>query len=194
MRDFPSVVQYVEKMHPDAPIAGVGHSFGAQLIGLNGEHRKLKRFLCIAGGTGYLKHTKFPFFLNLQLSMLHLASFVFRPQIPEFLSVGAKIPVGAFREWKRWSLSPKYMLSDPELADQEQFSKIKIPVRMLGFSDDPFATREAVHHLADWFSHSQKEIDWIESSPKEKMIGHMGFFKRENGELWHNQSTWLLAS
>lgn len=192
VKDFPAIVRFVQQCHPKEKLLGVGHSFGSQVLGMGSSHRLFSKYMGIACGSGYINYTKRPFSLKMKMAMLGWISLWFNTKIPAKYSLGTEFPTGVLRQWKRWSGSPDYMLSDPVAAGICQFEKVTLPIRFVGFSDDLYVTPKSLHALESWYDHAELSTDWIDCERLKISIGHFGFFRKENQWLWPAQSGWLL--
>jgi len=191
-KDFPCLINNARMENPDCDLVGVGHSFGGQVLGLGDNYRNFSRYLGIACGSGYLKHTNEPNILWIKMNIVGRLAMKIFGKIPSGYGLGTGVPVGVFNDWRRWCNSPEYMMCDPAIAALAHFDEIRLPLRFVGFSDDPWATKKAVTHLVDWYENAEKSVDWLDCALLGKKLGHMGFFKPQNQDLWASQADWLL--
>ncbi|MCB1428436.1 MAG: alpha/beta hydrolase, partial [Nitratireductor sp.] len=52
--DMPAALKALKRHKPDSALAGLGHSFGGQALGLSGLAPRFLRYMTIAAGSGYL--------------------------------------------------------------------------------------------------------------------------------------------
>lgn len=191
-KDFPAIVDFVRHSHPDETLLGVGHSFGSQVLGMGEKHHLFSKYMGIACGSGYINLTQRPYSLKMKMAMLGWISLWFDGKIPAKYSLGTEFPTGVLRQWKKWSDSPDYMMSDPTAAAICQFEQVDIPIRFVGFSDDLYVTPKSLKALTSWYNKADLTTDWIDCDQLKTSIGHFGFFRKENYWLWPTQSKWLL--
>jgi predicted alpha/beta hydrolase len=188
--DLAGVIGWAAERFPDARISAVGHSFGGQGLGLAPNAGRLHAIATIAAQSGWWGHwprgERWKYALLWHAVMppvTHaLGYFPFRR-----LGVGEDLPKGVALEWARWCRSPEY------LGDWSGHAALRAPLLAIGFSDDPFAPREAVEALVVRYGSERKEHRHV--SPGEigaKSIGHFGFFREAVGaRLWPDVADWL---
>jgi predicted alpha/beta hydrolase len=168
------------------PLVLVGHSFGAQLVGLLEELRDADAALMVGAQLGYYRHWR-------GLSRLKLAGIwhVVAPALwttfgylPGWAGLGEDLPAGVSAEWARWCKSPDYLVSDhPEARDR--YARFRVPTLFYSFTDDDFAPEPAVRALLDMLGGG---VEHRRLSPGEigaDAMGHFGFFRRgSEARLW----------
>ena len=111
------------------------------------------------------------------------------------LGIVGDLPNGAIRQWRRWCLSPDYLLSS-EPGAREAYARASYPVLALTFADDELLLSDGSRMLHD--AYRSAEVDYRELQPVQfglKRIGHFGFFRAEQESvLWPLVNAWLLAS
>lgn len=197
--DVEAVTAWARGRFPALPIFAVGHSFGGHAIGLCASTGHLRAAVLVASHAGCLRFIVEPFerlkaTLMLKIiSPLTCAMLGFMPG--RRLGWGEDLPAGVIREWSRWTSLRHYFFDDPSMKASERFSRHTLPLLIIGFDDDPWATRPAIDLLASHFSRAQVERRQI--SPRAAgavSIGHMGFFRRQQPrQIWSDVADWLLA-
>jgi predicted alpha/beta hydrolase len=108
--------------------------------------------------------------------------------------MGEDLPMGVYRDWKRWCANPHYFFDDPEArAITEKFAQVRIPLAAAVSTDDlwaPPASRDAFFK-----GYSGAAVQRIDFKPAElgvEQVGHMGYFRAQAGAvLWPQILAWL---
>ena len=195
IHDLPAAVKVLTRRYPDHKLAGLGHSFGGQALGLSGVSDRFVRYMTIAAGSGYLADTKDPTRLWLTMNLFGYPLAWALGYLPRWACMGEDIPFGAFNQWRRWCNSPDYFMSDPALPQTSQFAEVTIPMVSVGFEDDPWATRINVEALMSWYANVDIKLKWFTPQEAGGPIGHFGFFKPEHADiLWPQIADWLVRA
>jgi predicted alpha/beta hydrolase len=110
--------------------------------------------------------------------------------------LGEDIPLGVYRDWKRWCSFPRYFFDDPSPDAKDiaaKFERVRLPMAASVSTDDlwaPPASRDA------FFSgYANAPVERIDLRPAQlgvAHIGHMGYFRKEVGaSLWPQIIAWL---
>ena len=110
------------------------------------------------------------------------------------LGAGEDLPMGVYRDWKRWCALPHYFFDDPEAkAITDKFADVRIPIGAAVSRDDlwaPPASRDAFFK-----GYANAAVDPIDLSPTSlgvRQVGHMGYFRPQTGlVLWPQIFQWL---
>lgn len=182
----------------DGPIWMVGHSYGGHAFGLLPGHERVQRFITFATGAGW--HGWMPPLERLRVLLMWR---VMGPVLVRgkgylawsVLGLGDDLPLGVYRQWRRWCQWPRYFFDDPECADfAGRFARVRTPIRAVNASDDhwaPPASRDAFMS-----AYVNAPLDLITLHPHEvglKTIGHVGYFRPEAQKLWQQALDWLRA-
>ncbi len=108
--------------------------------------------------------------------------------------LGEDLPMGVYRDWKRWCAHPHYFFDDPTAqAMTAKFAQVRIPIAAAVSTDDlwaPPASRDAFFK-----GYSGSKVDLINFGPEDfggQQIGHMGYFRQPVGlVLWPRILNWL---
>jgi len=110
--DLPAALDQLIALAPNLPVTLVGHSAGAQLIGLMPNFAQIDRYVLIAASSGH--------FNNLKPKTRLAAKLLFHGWQPVSVAVkgywptkligfGEDLPAGVARQWRRWCSSPGYV-------------------------------------------------------------------------------------
>ena len=107
--------------------------------------------------------------------------------------MGEDLPLDAYRQWKRWCSFPNYFFDDPEMKGvSESFDRIKFPLVAVNSTDDDWATPASRDAFMSHYRNAQLRLETIQPDKrKTKSIGHMGYFKSQNSDLWQRVFDWV---
>jgi predicted alpha/beta hydrolase len=181
------------------PTAIVGHSLGGHALGLLPQHQQITAAYICGGGAGW--HGWMPAPERYRVWLLWnaigpLATRVLGYMPMRMLGGGEDLPLGVYRDWRRWCSFPRYFFDDPTAAHlTAEFPKVTMPIAAAVAHDDLWATpasRDA------FFQHyTGASVDRVDLSPAElgvAHVGHMGYFRPPVGQvLWPRIISWLKA-
>ena len=184
--DVRAILDAVADDAGDLPVTLVGHSLGGQLVPFI-QHTRLASVITIAAGDGHWRRN--------QPGVRWIAPVLWSVVAPVAIRVAGYYPGGrlkilgdlpgnAMRQWARWCLHPEYLQVDhPEAPSL--FAEVKAPMMSLSFTDDELMSAESIKHLHDWYSNA--DIIHQRFSPEQldgRRMGHHGFFRAQNADLW----------
>jgi predicted alpha/beta hydrolase len=194
-RDYDAVVNVAADACPNTPVFAVGHSFGGQSAPLLPSRARLAGLVNIAVGSGSLRHNT-PAIRRTAPLMWHVMVPLLCPLFGYFpgarLGVIGNIPTGAMLQWRRWCLTPDYILSG-EPGAREAYASAQFPVLALTFADDELLLEEG--SLLIHAAYTKRAPDYRLIAPTQfglKHIGHFGFFKPQSeAALWPLVTKWI---
>jgi predicted alpha/beta hydrolase len=192
--DCGGAIAWMRARYPDAKLAGVAHSIGSLIIGGAPNLGECAQLIFIAAHTGYFgdygNGRRIPMAL-LWHGVMPLLTHVFGYFPASLLRLGEDIPAGIALQWaarRTPELRPEATDVDASRARAmlARFSRVKVPIHALWFSDDAFATAAGTRRLLAVFSGVEAEYECIEpASVGMATIGHFGFFRRDaEATLW----------
>jgi predicted alpha/beta hydrolase len=195
--DYDAVLRHVAACAPALPLFALGHSFGGQCAPLLPSRHLLSGLVDIAVGSGAMRHNtpairrKAPWLWHLLVPLL-CPLFGYFPGAR--LGIIGDVPTGAMRQWRRWCLSPDYLLG-AEPGARAAYASAAYPVLALSFADDELllaAGSEMVHG-----AYAPGRVDYHLLRPEDAglpRIGHFGFFRAgAEQRLWPRVRDWLRA-
>lgn len=192
-RDATAVWEFSRRRF-EGPVACVGHSFGAQLLGLSDQFQRTTAVVTVAGQMGYFGHWPAPARYRLAL-LWHVAVPTLTTAfgyLPGWAGLGVDLPAGAARQWAAWCSHPAYLLSEhPEAA--QTFAALRRPTVLFSFTDDSYAPEPAVEHLRALLPRDGVQHHRI--APEQLglgRIGHFGYFREGALPLWQATRRYLL--
>ncbi|WP_411888325.1 alpha/beta fold hydrolase [Hydrocarboniphaga effusa] len=197
--DVAAATQVLRERFPGASLLAVGHSVGGHALGISEATHQLRAALIVAahaGYTGFIEQSVERW--RVGAMMRHVGPWCCRllGYMPgSKLGLGEDLPAGVMRQWARWTRLPNYFFDDPQLGAVQRFAQKRLPLLVLGFDDDPWATRRAISAMMRHYSHCPIEHRQIAPATVGlDAIGHMGFFRRASArKLWPMAEAWLRA-
>lgn len=195
--DVPAVAQWAHDRYPNIPHLAVGHSIGGHALALDNGSSGLQGFVTIASHAGvtatiptFSERLKVGFVLRV-LGPLTARVLGYVPG--RRIGLGEDMPGASMLEWSKWSRLPGYFFDDPTMAAKARAARVTQDVLAIGFTDDLWATSQQIDAITEHLANAEVERRTVDPrSVGVAKIGHMGFFRRENGErLWPEVSAWL---
>jgi len=183
---------------PGTRLHWLGHSLGAQIVGLVPGHGRLASVLSVASGSGYWK-------LNHRRIRL-VAPWLWWVVVPVALKLcgyfpGKKLrkigdlPGGVMAQWRRWCLHPDYVAGESD-AVRAELAASRVPITALSITDDELMTWEGTRSLFGLYASAP--VEYRRLHPAEHglaRIGHFGFFRDSmRSSLWPLLPRWIATS
>lgn len=166
------------------PVTLLGHSLGGQFLPWL-DHSRVARVVTIAAGVGSFAHadrTLVNRVLSHTLMPLSIAVAGYFPG--RRLRVFGDLPAGVMKQWVQWCRDPEYAAGVvPGLA--ERYAAVTTPIASVEFTDDELVTERA--HEVLLAQHSSSPVTRHRHTPADlgvERIGHHGFFRSGNEDLW----------
>ncbi|HUJ28847.1 MAG TPA: alpha/beta fold hydrolase [Myxococcales bacterium] len=182
-RDLAGAADFLLQRFPRAPLAYVGHSAGAQLMGML-DGAPIRAALFASAGTAYWRayRGRARAFMAAFFHAIVPVSVAVRGFLPmRAFGQGDDVPAGVALEWAKWGRHPQYAASHVG----GEYTKYHNPLRALSIEDDNYAPRTAVEGLLALYPAARKELLTVPGP-----LGHFGFFRRP--EAWEPHVEWLL--
>lgn len=198
--DVGAVTRWAAARFPALPLLAVGHSVGGHAIALSSATPQLRAAVLVAAHAGVTRtiHGGLER-LRVWCVMRLLAPLLCRllGYMPgRRLGLGEDLPGPVMLQWSRWTTLPRYFYDDPAMDAAQRVARVRLPLLVLGFDDDPWANRHAMDLLLQPLVHA--DITRRHVAPAEAglpAIGHMGFFRQRSASaLWPQVGNWLLAA
>jgi len=187
----------VDAMPDDGvPLFMVGHSFGGHAFGLLNNHARVSRFYTFGTGAGW--HGWMPKSEQIRVQFLWRILGPLLTRWKGYLAwsrfgFGEDLPLGVYKEWKRWCQFPRYFFDDPHMPDiQGRFDEVTTPMIAANATDDLWAlpaSRDAF--MSGYRNAPVQSVDLKPHASGIGAIGHMGYFRRQAQPLWETALRWF---
>ena len=181
------------------PLFMVGHSFGGHAFGLLPNHDRVAGFYTFGTGAGW--HGWMPKLE--QVSVLAMWRIV-GPALTRWkgylawsrLGFGEDLPLGVYRQWRRWCRFPRFFFDDPEMAHVAgHFALVRTPIIAANALDDRWSTPRSRDAFMPGYSNANwQAVDIDPGREGLSGIGHMGYFRQSAQALWVPVLDWFEAS
>jgi predicted alpha/beta hydrolase len=189
-RDIDGVISYCKKSFPDQQLYLVGHSIAGQIFPFAPKNNEVNRAYFIASQNVSKQYWKGIYKIGVNLFwyfILPLSNHLFSG-LPGFAYGGKeKIPFQIARDWAAWGKS-RYGAPGCVPNGREYYSATSTPSKFHSVAGDHMlAPAPAVVSLYESYGSKVKAYEHIE----DESIGHFGFFRKRNENLWNNIITWF---
>ncbi len=182
--------------HVERPLFMVGHSFGGHAFGLLPNHDQVAGFYTFGTGAGW--HGWMPRAEQVRvLAMWRLIG----PLMTRYkgylawstLGMGEDLPLGVYRQWKRWCRYPRYFFDDPQMPGlAERFAQVGTPIVALNSLDDRWAPPASRDAFMAAYANAPYQARTLDSQAEGLgAIGHMGYFRPVAQRLWDETLDWF---
>jgi predicted alpha/beta hydrolase len=182
--DMNAITNFILQQYAQQPLIWMGHSIGAQLMGLIENRQHIQKVIAVNTSTGYWKHFRFPYnagswflwnaFLPVTTRLLGYAP-------TSRYGLGEDLPTGVARQWARWCTSGHHFKNDLlALTGKPVLDDFTAPIQFVFTNDDYIATRNTVERLAAFYPAAA--ITYTEITAAQAgvtKIGHVGLFRQQ---------------
>lgn len=197
--DQPAACAYLRINFPNLALAIIGHSAGGQMLGLDPDIDQARAILLIAAQHGYWRNWS-----GRQRYLLILMWYVLMPMTTRLLGYFpgqwfgmSPLPTSIAISWGQFCRSPHYVSTEQGHKLQPYNDRLVAPLRLLSFSDDPFAPKRAAERLlTDYYPKALTEHRHLHPHDYgASHIGHFGFFRRSfPSRHWDDVANWLIRA
>ena len=194
--DMPAVLDCLISEFPNQKYHIVGHSAGGQLVGLMHNAKVLSSMFNFACSSGCIRKMPFPFKFSAHFFLgffISVSNFLFGRTQSQWVGMGEPLPRKVGQQWRKWCYGKGYV--ETEFGDEVNshlYDELDMDSLWLYATDDPIANLENVKDMIRIFPKIKSKI--VKLDPKaycKKQIGHMGFFRSKNKELWSMALEWF---
>jgi predicted alpha/beta hydrolase len=182
-QDQNAALEHLAGRWPGAPLLVLGQSLGAQLCAQLPARERIQGLLALSLGSGYVGHLQARFRWQARL-FLHLAAPLGTALFGYFpggrLGMVGDLPAGVMRHWRRWCLSPEYLLSAEGLHAQVRNSRFAL---ISLFSRDDELLGEAGARMMFDAHGGARHFEVLTPRPGEK-LGHLAIVHPRNAARW----------
>lgn len=178
--DLPAAVDYALAR---GPTLVVGHSFGGHAFGQLPDPNRTLGLFAVATGAAWSGYMPWGERLKVETMWKVLGPPVTRlaGHLPGRMWGGESLPLGVYRQWKRWSHMPRYFFDDRRVDMQAKFDRVQVPVWGVTAADDLWAPPTSVKVFLSHYRQAPLTLEVDE--PKAlglREMGHMGHFKAKS--------------
>lgn len=183
--DLAGILKWVEDSDSEKVFI-VGHSAGGQLAAF--ADMPVDGMVTFSSQSGYWRlqggWQKLPVLFHMSITF-PLLSRLFGYMPWSLFGNAEDIPKGVALEWAGWCRDPDYIHGDDSLP-LHLFKKFKAPILAFSISDDDWGTERSVRAMMRYYPN-------VEMRPLEvdRKLGHFGFFRPKNRDLWHGITDFL---
>jgi len=198
-RDAAGALAWLRMQAPAAaPLHWVGHSLGGQIFGLLPNRELVDRAVTVGSGSGYWRENS-PKLKRMVWWMWYVLVPLALPLAGYFpgkrLKKVGDLPRGVMAQWRRWCLSPHYMMGEGGAGLRQRYAELRTPMLSFSFTDDEFMSQRNIESLHGFYAGAPKAMKRI--APADvgaRRIGHFGFFRPQSADkLWTRLAEWLGA-
>jgi predicted alpha/beta hydrolase len=183
----------------ERPLHWIGHSLGGQIFGLVPNRELVHRAVTVASGSGYWRENA-PKLKRMVWWMWYVLVPLTLPLAGYFpgrrLKKVGDLPRGVMSQWRRWCLSPQYMMGEGGSALKQRYAELRTPMLALSFTDDEFMSQRNIESLHAFYANAPKSMKRV--APADvgmARLGHFGFFRPQcEPRLWIEIDRWLRPS
>lgn len=187
--DFAACIAWCQIHAPHLPITCIGHSVGAQIIGLAHNNHALSACISLSGQSGYWRHwdkRKWPKLWLAWYGVIPIFSQIFG-SLPRAILGSEPLPKGIAQQWAKWARNANYICDNEGKKWRPYFAQLQSPMHFYAISDDDdFAPLRSVKALAQFYHNAPVTLERIHPEDHNiPFIGHFGFFKKDMPQvLW----------
>lgn len=194
-QDLTAVIKWAHTNTRQSSILLVGHSIAGQIFPLAKNKNLVSAAYFVASQTAASRYWSGTHKLSIKLfwNLMLPATTTLTGKLPAWTYGGKQsLPKYIAKEWAQWGKHKNGALQDCQVREK-LFKEIDIPLRFISLSDDKLlAPKSAVERLVEQYGSSYKEhFHWYPDEFGKKAIGHFGFFRSANEELWEDVNLWL---
>lgn len=185
---FRDLAAAVDFMDAEVPLYWVGHSFGGHALGLLPNHQRITAAYCCGTGAGWAGWMPWAEALKVRA----VWSCLLPPIVAlkgymawSLLGMGEDMPLGVYRDWRRWCRNPHYFFDDPEMqAVHVLYAGVRTPCTFANALDDLWALPASREAFIKGYCNARLELRDLCPQQLGMAIGHMGYFRPSAGPLW----------
>ncbi len=193
-RDLQAALLAAQQQFSPRKLFLVGHSIGGQIPGLAPASETLAGLVLVAASAPYPARYKLRDRLSIELMWRVLVPLFGRGRVFPARRLGfasLDLPSSVVQQWAAWGLCPDYLFDRRHGIDIARYERLAMPLRSYSFSDDSYASKEAVEALLTHYPAARIEHRHLDAVAGGS-YGHFGYFREAQREtLWAETADWL---
>jgi len=187
--DQVAAVQWLLVRSGAAQVVLVGHSAGAQMLGLLPNHDRISRVVGVAASTGWFGGMRLAFALKARLGLrllVPLGTLVKGYGPTAWLGLGENLPAQVARQWGQWCAAGGYATNAVRAGQAVDFhARVRTPIVVLHAQDDDIATPATVRDLLRTLPAAPRATLCVKPGDHGlRGIGHLDWFRQSHRVLW----------
>ncbi|OKB68541.1 alpha/beta hydrolase [Serratia marcescens] len=188
-QDMPAALNWLLSKTAAQQAHLIGHSAGAQLVGLMPNHRAVRSLTAVSASSGYIGNIRWPFramamffmwcYIPLSVRLLGYAP-------AKRLGWGEDLPAGVARQWADWCRRPGYVENafGTEIK-RHYYAVFQAPIAVVAASDDALVTQRSIEDWLRLLPNARHAIHLLQPTQVGgQAIGHINMFRRSHAALW----------
>lgn len=195
-QDMNAVLDYLVVEKGFTGIIWLGHSIGAQLVGLLQNRKHVRKVISVNAALGYWGYFPYPMKM-----IVWLLWYIIGPMLIKIygygemkkIGWGENLPRNAILEWRSWCISKTYYMDFlKDNIQTDRFYNFTTPITAIYTSDDYIANDKTAPLMMQFFPNAPVKLIKLNVSKYTRFkVGHTGIFrKRFELALW----PWLLRT
>jgi predicted alpha/beta hydrolase len=191
-----SVLDYMVAEKGFTGIIWLGHSIGAQLVGLLRNRKHVRKVISVNAALGYWGYFPYPMKM-----IVWLLWYIIGPMLIKIygygemkkIGWGENLPRNAILEWRSWCISKTYYMDFlKDNMQTDRFYNFTTPITAIYTSDDYIANDKTAPLMMQFFPNAPVKLIKLNVNKYTRLkVGHTGIFrKRFELALW----PWLLRT
>lgn len=194
-RDLATAVEFMDD--DSTPVFWIGHSFGGHALGLLPNHHKITAAYCFGTGAGWAGWMPTMEAIKVRLLWSCILPLIVARKgymAWSMLGMGDDLPLGVYKDWKRWCAHPRYFFDDPEMgAITRLYTEVRVPCIFANAVDDLWAPPQSRDAFIEGYRNAPRLARDLFPEVPGQAIGHMGYFRAGATELWDEALNWFSA-
>lgn len=189
VHDQDAARHFAMRNFPGVPVWVLGHSLGGLCLPFQTDLDKIARVITVGSGAIHVRDHPWPYQALVRLfwsapvrALAELAGY-----LPgRALRLGPDVPLGVYRQWRRWCTSPGFYHSDVgHSLPPANWTGLTAPMTFIACSDDVMVPPVAVWRLMQNYPEARKTQHVLRPAAFQlETLGHIDIFAEKNRAAW----------
>ncbi len=179
---------HLSAMFPNRPLWVIGHSLGGLLLSFQQELDRIDRVITVASGPVHFSDHPFSYQFEVAAFWHLLRPFaeILRYVPGRRLGYGFDLPLGVYRQWRRWCTSRGFFAADiGHRMPMPDWNGLQARMKVVAIKDDVMVPPAAVWRLMQYYPLARKKQLVVDPAAFGlAKIGHIGPFAKRNQAIW----------